>query len=86
MNYPLGFLPCSSKEADDAIYYTDMRIASLEAYTRTIDPYGEKFPVVMQDLFDLRAEKERLGYLRLKLNYIEIGEAERLRMAKPNAE
>lgn len=61
MTYTAGaYKPQTQEELNRAQYYWETRKKSLEAYTRTIDPYCGEFERVMDELFTIRAEQERL--------------------------
>ena len=56
MLYEIGYRPTKQKDVYDARYYWTLRQACLEAFVRTVNPWGEEFDTVMQELFEVREE------------------------------
>ncbi len=64
MIYQAGsYRPQTQEEVSRAVYYWETRKKSLEAYIKTIDPYGEGFDHVMEELFTIRDELFRLNVI-----------------------
>ena len=69
--YEIGYSPANLKDAENAVYYYMLLIQSLEAKITRVDPFSEEFNKTMSRLFDARKESERLGHIRLAMNYQE---------------
>lgn len=64
MIYQAGsYRPQTQEEVNRAVYYWETRKKSLEAYIKTIDPYGGEFDHVMEELFTIRDELFRLNVI-----------------------
>lgn len=70
--YDFGYKPATEREAEDALYYWNLRRKSYEAKLTRVEPDSEEFVEAMERLFEVRKEIDRLGLRRLQLRYLEL--------------